>query len=300
MRRLRVFTDNRRGGRFSPVLRIPPAAAGVRGPGAWRRGRLRREKNREGEWVHLGGWMGAAGKRRRPFPTGPLFRTPTGEPWERSGSGDARNSLYSILERAQINRIGSAERTIDLHALRGTAATRMRRHKVPLEVVARILGHQDVSITMRHYEDLRLADTEAAVAQVPDLEAALDDAQQTKENAEPGSNLATGADDTPPKRKRRRPQVMPTTPLPDGTPVGSRTPNLLIRSQVLYPVELRAPSYDGDCSRGGARFKGRSAAVGALSDVSRVCGFQGLRVGCRGLRGGTGAGPCGRRGGCGG
>ncbi len=31
----------------------------------------------------------------------------------------------------------------------------------------------------------------------------------------------------------------------NGTPGGSRTPNLLVRSQALYPIELRAQGFDG-------------------------------------------------------
>ena len=120
---------------------------------------------------------------------------------------------------------------------------------------------------MRHYEDLRLADTEAAVAQVPDLAAVLDDAKDGKKAAELGSNLATGTEGTPRKRKRRRPQVMQTTPLVDGTPAGVRTPNLLIRSQVLYPVELRAPVCEPEIVAGAGPGSRDAAASGAFDET---------------------------------
>ena len=41
----------------------------------------------------------------------------------------------------------------------------------------------------------------------------------------------------------RRTKVNPRNPLiTSGAPVGIRTPNLLIRSQMLYPIELRVPA----------------------------------------------------------
>ena len=43
----------------------------------------------------------------------------------------------------------------------------------------------------------------------------------------------------PPKTKSPEPRFNAIQGYVAGTPVGIRTPNLLIRSQMLYPVELR-------------------------------------------------------------
>ena len=69
-----------------------------------------------------------------------------------------------------ISHCDAAERSVDIHALRTTAATRMLRYGVPVHVVARILGHKDVRLTLRHYEDLRVEDTRRAVDGIPDVE----------------------------------------------------------------------------------------------------------------------------------
>ena len=45
---------------------------------------------------------------------------------------------------------------------------------------------------------------------------------------------------SPSQARRQVLKCLPAERLKIGAPVGSRTPNLLIRSQMLYPIELRA------------------------------------------------------------
>jgi hypothetical protein len=54
-------------------------------------------------------------------------------------------------------------------------------------------------------------------------------------------------------------------------PGGIRTPNLLIRSQKLYPVELQAPARDGNCRAGCAECKHLALTI-PLSGAKDVCG----------------------------
>jgi hypothetical protein len=57
-----------------------------------------------------------------------------------------------------------------------------------------------------------------------------------------------------------------------GTPEGTRTPNLLIRSQTLYPIELRVLcAWRG---AGGKRgFVGGVKNFGVIRAICRGCGF---------------------------
>ena len=70
-----------------------------------------------------------------------------------------------------------ANRRLDVHALRRTANTRLLRFGVPIMTAATILGHQDPKITAKHYSELRLADTLAAVEKLPPLVAREDPAE---------------------------------------------------------------------------------------------------------------------------
>ncbi len=74
-----------------------------------------------------------------------------------------------VLARTCIAREDAQGRSLDIHALRGTAATRMLRHNVNLATVAQILGHRDPRLTMKHYADAQIADAKAAVARMPRL-----------------------------------------------------------------------------------------------------------------------------------
>jgi integrase len=82
-------------------------------------------------------------------------------------SSNARKLLYDVFDRAGIARKDEQGRSLDIHALRGTAATRLLRNNVQLAHVAKLLGHQDVRLTMRHYEDLGIEDLRAEVDRMP-------------------------------------------------------------------------------------------------------------------------------------
>jgi hypothetical protein len=83
---------------------------------------------------------------------------------------------------------------VDIQSLRATAATRMARNGMNAPLLAEILGHRDLRLVMKHYTDLRIADTSAAVEKLPPLKAAPPKAAEAPVLAiEVGSNLATGA-----------------------------------------------------------------------------------------------------------
>lgn len=57
---------------------------------------------------------------------------------------DTRRAFLSALKRAQV------PGKYTWHDLRHTAASWMRQHKVPLDIVKEILGHSDIKLTMRY------------------------------------------------------------------------------------------------------------------------------------------------------
>jgi integrase len=109
---------------------------------------------------------------RMPGPENHIFLSPLGSPWASLNSSNARKLLYDVFERAGIARTDEQGRSLDLHALRGTAATRLLRNHVELAHVAKILGHQDVRLTMKHYEDLQIEDLRTEMDRVPAIGAA--------------------------------------------------------------------------------------------------------------------------------
>lgn len=112
---------------------------------------------------------------RMPEPADLIFLSPKGATVGGANQPNVLKLFEKIREAAGIPKVDERNRTVDIHALRGTAATRMLRHGVSLPLVAQILGHSDVRLTMKHYTDLRLADSLAAIAKVPKLEAAPPD-----------------------------------------------------------------------------------------------------------------------------
>ena len=91
-----------------------------------------------------------------------VFLTQRGQPWRKDANPRSLKLLRRILERAGIDEVDAAGRCVDVHALRGTAATTLLRRGVPVAHVARILGHSDVRQTMKHYADLGAEDLRAA------------------------------------------------------------------------------------------------------------------------------------------
>lgn len=62
-------------------------------------------------------------------------------------------------------------RVIDLHALRTTLGTQLARAGVAPQIAQRIMRHSDYRTTLKHYTVLGLADTSAAVARLPSIQA---------------------------------------------------------------------------------------------------------------------------------
>ena len=71
-----------------------------------------------------------------------------------------------------------------------------------------------------------------------------------------------------------------------GTPGETRTPNLLIRSQTLYPIELRVHVVGSDCGHNGSTAPpvGRSRISRQPSAVGTHCGFHPSPPRCVGTR----------------
>ena len=93
-------------------------------------------------------------------PEGPELCAPT---------NNAMRVFDRLLEAAGIERVDPHGRSLDIHALRHTAASRLARSGAPLAITQRILGHSDPKLTTRVYthlgaEDLRSALERAAGA----------------------------------------------------------------------------------------------------------------------------------------
>ena len=71
--------------------------------------------------------------------------------------------------RAGIARYDDEGRQIDRHALRTTLGTNLARAGVLPQLAMKVMGHADVQTTMKHYTDLRLADTTKAVNTLPSI-----------------------------------------------------------------------------------------------------------------------------------
>lgn len=91
-----------------------------------------------------------------------IFVSPDGADWK-AYTTNARRLLRRTLDRAGIERIDSAGRVIDVHALRHTALSCMARRGVPLVVAQRIAGHASPEITSRHYVHVELEDLRCGV-----------------------------------------------------------------------------------------------------------------------------------------
>lgn len=97
----------------------------------------------------------------------PMFLQRSGLPWSGRGRvNTAYRELRRLLEVAGIERVDASGRTIDLHALRATAATRMARAGVPLAHAQALLGHSTPTLTARHYVHLGAEDLRGSVADV--------------------------------------------------------------------------------------------------------------------------------------
>jgi integrase len=91
-----------------------------------------------------------------------VFLTPEARP-QREDTTNARRVFRRMLEAAGIERIDALGRRLDVHALRGTAATRLARRGVSMAVTQRLLGHATVEMTARHYTRLEVEDVREAM-----------------------------------------------------------------------------------------------------------------------------------------
>lgn len=93
----------------------------------------------------------------------PILRDPKGRPWIRARHRLARDWFRRTLAQAGVDREDADGRSLDIHALRVTACSRFLRQGVPIEVVARVLGHADIRITAKVYADLGIEDLRRAL-----------------------------------------------------------------------------------------------------------------------------------------
>lgn len=91
-----------------------------------------------------------------------VFLTPTGEPWPKA-SVNAMRLFDRVCALAKIERINVHGESLDIHALRHSAATRMARRGVPMTVTQKILGHADARMTGRVYTHLDIDDMRDAL-----------------------------------------------------------------------------------------------------------------------------------------
>jgi integrase len=82
-------------------------------------------------------------------PTGPLFRSPTGEAWKKDGLVRRFNRMRTEL---------SLDSSLVLYAYRHTFATEALLHGASLTTVAALLGHKDSSMVARVYSHLDVCD----------------------------------------------------------------------------------------------------------------------------------------------
>ncbi len=99
-------------------------------------------------------------------PTGPLFPTTTG----RHMSRDAiEHRLTLHVKQAAVPCPSLHHKQVTAHSLRHTAAMRLRAKGVPIEVIALILGHEDIATTYAFYlhADLRAAEQAISLVASP-------------------------------------------------------------------------------------------------------------------------------------
>jgi hypothetical protein len=94
---------------------------------------------------------------------------------------------------------------VDIHALRATAATRLR-HGVSAPIAAEILGHRDVKTPLRHDSDLRVEDMRAALDGLPAPPVPKKDAplRAVVEGANPGDPRVTESERAGRSRRQTR------------------------------------------------------------------------------------------------
>jgi len=109
-------------------------------------------------------------------------------------------TFHRDCKRAGVARYDAEGRQLDRHALRTTLGTHLALAGVLPQQAMRVLGHTDVRITMKHYTDLRLADTAKAVRLLPavavisETEKNMGASQQAKELRAANAQQLCGSD----------------------------------------------------------------------------------------------------------
>jgi integrase len=91
-----------------------------------------------------------------------VFLTAQGRPWC-GPSNNLMRVFNRALARAGIRRTDVEGRTVDLHSLRHTCASRLVRRGVSIVHVQRLLGHRDVRLTAQTYSHVETEDLRAAL-----------------------------------------------------------------------------------------------------------------------------------------
>jgi integrase/recombinase XerD len=99
-------------------------------------------------------------------PTGPLFPTTTGCHMSRDA---IEHRLTFHVKQAAVTCPSLHHKQVTAHSLRHTAAMRLRAKGVPIEVIALILGHEDIATTYAFYlhADLRAAEQAISLVASP-------------------------------------------------------------------------------------------------------------------------------------
>ena len=96
-------------------------------------------------------------------PAGPLFPTTTGSHMSRDAI-EHRVTLH--VKRAATNCPSLQRKPVTTHSLRHTCAMRLRAKGVPIEVIALILGHEDIATTYAFYLHADMHAAEQAISLV--------------------------------------------------------------------------------------------------------------------------------------
>ena len=124
---------------------------------------------------------------------------------------------------------------VRFHDGRHTALTRLAEKGVPDWVIRAQFGHVSPSMMAVYSHVRRKALDEAARALEPETAAPVPPTQETPETVSPGGVTSHVTSQQPPPRSN-----VIDFPKEVGAPCKTRTCDLLVRSQTLYPTELRA------------------------------------------------------------
>ena len=167
---------------------------------------------------------------------------------------------------AGIEIVDASGRCVDFHVLRSVFATRLARANTPVHIAQKLMRHSDPKLTLNIYTHTRLEDMVGAVNGLPDFQPAV--AKRPRVMNEVGSAAPTVAPTVAPDadflgQREAIPVILELdthcsteegkecvlsadsagfqnmAEKKDGVPGGTRTPNLLVRSQALYPIELQ-------------------------------------------------------------